>query len=232
MDALLRLTSLLGFAILIGVQHGFDVDHVAAISDIVASQKVKRKAIGQAILYGAGHALVVVVLGILAVAFGKYVPSSIDTFFGGVIGITLICLGVYVLAILFRKRSRVVLQSRWMLLYQAFVHLFNISRVQRVEKRKRYGSKVAFGIGMVHGVGAETPTQITALVTLAGIRSEAFGMFFLGFFVAGLFASNVAIALLARRGMNYSKKRKTVLRVLSFFTALFSIAVGVSFLFN
>lgn len=234
-----ELIGLLGFAFTAGIRHGFDIDHIAAISDIVASQKAKSKAIGQAILYGAGHAFVVILLGILAIAFGKYVPSSIDVIFGKIIGVTLIFLGLYVLVMLFRNGSGTLVQSRWMLAlrlvqrgYHGLLHAFHFSHTHTLQRKARYSNNVSFGIGMVHGVGAETPTQVAALATLAGIGSEGMGVIFLFLFVGGIFLSNVVVALFALGGVSASKRRKMVFMVLSLLTAVLSIIVGALFLFS
>lgn len=234
-----ELIGLLGLAFTAGIRHGFDIDHIAAISDIVASQKAKSKAIGQAMLYGIGHGLVVAMLGVIALLVGKQIPSSIDVIFGKIVGVTLIFLGLYVLVMLFRNGSGTLVQSRWMLAlrlvqrgYHGLLHAFHFSHTHTSQRKARYSNNLSFGIGMVHGVGAETPTQVAALATLAGIRSEGMGVIFLFLFVGGMFLSNVVVALFALGGVSASKRRKMVFMVLSLLTAALSIIVGTSFLFS
>ena len=57
------------FALLIsafgfGIRHGFDWDHIAAISDIATSEKNPKKAFSLSTAYAFGHAAVVVLLGV------------------------------------------------------------------------------------------------------------------------------------------------------------------------
>ena len=58
-----------------------------------------------------------------------------------------------------------------------------------------YGSRSAFGVGMIHGIGAETPTQVLIFLAAAGAGGKAVGLTLLGCFLVGLLGSNTRIAL-------------------------------------
>src|SRR5207248_1652198 len=53
-----------------------------------------------------------------------------------------------------------------------------------------YSRPAAFGVGMLHGIGGETPTQILIFVTAAGVGGRGTGVVLLGAFLIGLLASN------------------------------------------
>src|SRR6266480_2423376 len=57
-----------------------------------------------------------------------------------------------------------------------------------------YAPRTAFGIGMIHGVGAETPTQVLIFVTAAGAGGKATGFLLLVAFLVGLLSSNSVVA--------------------------------------
>ena len=76
----------------LGFRHGFDVDHVAAITDISGSQLFRFRAFILSTLYALGHALMVVALGLGIAWAGWDVPDA-----GRVVGLTLVVLGAYVL---------------------------------------------------------------------------------------------------------------------------------------
>src|SRR5262245_51302207 len=57
-----------------------------------------------------------------------------------------------------------------------------------------YARGTAFGIGMIHGIGAETPTQVLIFVTAAGAGGEGTGLLLLVAFLAGLVTSNSVVA--------------------------------------
>ena len=101
----------------LGVRHGIDWDHIAAIADITGSQDDRRRALWLGTLYVLGHAAVVFVLGLIAIAAGDLLPAGIDEVMGRVVGITLLILGVYVLVSLVRHGRDFRLRSRWMLLF-------------------------------------------------------------------------------------------------------------------
>jgi High-affinity nickel-transport protein len=57
-----------------------------------------------------------------------------------------------------------------------------------------YAPRTAFGIGMIHGIGAETPTQVLIFVTAAGEGGKESGLVLLGAFLVGLLAANSVVA--------------------------------------
>ncbi len=59
----LALELALASAALLGFRHGFDYDHVAAITDIASVEKSPRQAMKMGLLYAAGHAATVAALG-------------------------------------------------------------------------------------------------------------------------------------------------------------------------
>ena len=82
----------IGMALLstgLGLRHGIDWDHIAAISDVAGSQKNRRRSLGMGTLYALGHAGVVVVLGLLAIWFGTMLPDWVDGYMEIVVGVTL-----------------------------------------------------------------------------------------------------------------------------------------------
>ncbi len=105
----------IGVALLLGIRHGIDIDHIAAIADITSLQPTTRRALTLATLYAVGHAVVVFVLGIVAVIGGAFLPPGVDAVMQRIIGVTLIALGAYVAVGVARHGRDVRFQSRWML---------------------------------------------------------------------------------------------------------------------
>jgi len=103
-------------AFLFGFRHGFDWDHIAAITDITSSQDHTRTSLVLACLYALGHAAVVFVLGVIAIAAGDFIPESVDEVMGRIVGVTLIVLGIYVFYSLIRHGRDFRMRSRWMLI--------------------------------------------------------------------------------------------------------------------
>src|ERR671935_2447970 len=104
-------------ALWLGFQHGIDWDHIAAITDITSSQDDRRESLLFGTLYALGHALVILVLGALAILAGESLPKGINNVMTRVVGVTLLILGVYVFYSLIRHGRDFRLRSRWMLVF-------------------------------------------------------------------------------------------------------------------
>ena len=90
----------------------------------------------------------------------------------------------------------------------------------------QYGMLSAFLVGMLHGIGAETPTQVLIFLAAAGVGGKAAGVILLGCFVVGLLASNTAVALAGTFGFLRASRHFGVYASVSVLTATFSLAIG------
>lgn len=213
----------LGFGLIAGIRHGIDLDHIAAITDITGSQNKDSFALKLAALYAFGHGIVVIALGLIVLVIGQTLPDTLDAVFGKIVGITLIFLGIYVLFSIVRDGTSFKLKSRWMLIFDLLHHHPKI-------KEEKYSSASAFGVGMIHGIGAETPTQIGAFLVLLGVGGGVQAILFLLSFVLGIFTSNIVLAVLSIRGYKNARKNKNIYLAMGLITAIFSIALGIVFL--
>jgi high-affinity nickel-transport protein len=201
---------------------------------------------GQAVLlgtlYALGHALVVAVLGLGALLFGAILPDWIDPIMGRVVGATLVFLGVWVLYSLVqyaRNGTAFRLQSRWMLVFRSIRYgwrwlrakLHGHDHVEPVEMSS-YGRRTAFGVGMIHGVGAETGTQVLLIAAIGSASSAGLGVPMMFAFIAGLLISNTAIVILSATGFVASQARTQIYVVVGALAGIFSLLVGTLFLFQ
>lgn len=267
-----------------GLRHGFDVDHVAAITDITALQHDRRRALTLGTLYALGHALVVAVLGAAAVLAGARIPRGLDPALERVVGATLVALALYVAYSLIRYGSEARIQSRWVLLARGTRRVAGwLGRVlqHRQEivirhehahahdrshehhhppaadrERERgavavatkhrhthehvvtgapdllagYGARSSFAIGVIHGIGAETPTQLLLFLTAAGIATTGVGLAVVGVFVVGLLITNTALVVASTWGSVGGRDVPIVYVAFAIISAAFSGAVGVTYL--
>jgi high-affinity nickel-transport protein len=93
-----------------------------------------------------------------------------------------------------------------------------------------YGRPTAFGIGMLHGFGAETPTQVVIFVAAAGVGGTAAGIAMLMAFLVGLLSSNTLIAVAGTYGFLSATKSWPLYVAVSVVTAAASLFVGTLFL--
>ncbi len=268
MDTTTGLTlGLTATAFFLGLRHGIDWDHIVAISDIAATQESKRRGLLVGTLYVLGHAAVVIVLGVGAIALGATIPGWLDAAAGRIVGVTLVVLGVVVLISLILERGSFRARSRWMILFemsrrvlrrggtttththdhveiesghhdgderpidgdsivQAPVH----SHVHTHAGDGEYTNKAAVGIGAIHGVGAETPTQVVVFLAAASAGGVVAGLAVLFVFVLGLIVANSVITVGSVFGFAIASAHQSVQIGLGVFTATMSIGIGLLFL--
>jgi ABC-type nickel/cobalt efflux system permease component RcnA len=95
-----------------------------------------------------------------------------------------------------------------------------------------YGTRTAFVVGMVHGVGAETPTQLVIFLTAAGASGKAAGVAVLATFIVGLLVSNTMITLGTSYGFLRASQNWKIYVTVAVLTGVFSLVIGTLFLFG
>lgn len=291
---------LLATALLLGIRHGIDWDHLAAISDITSTTATadaaeeaharaddragsshihghggpvelqthaahpaagrgeedvtlsapsldrrrivaeQRRAIYLGTLYAVGHAVVVALLGLAALAFGALLPDWVDPIMGRVVGVTLLLLGTWVFYSLYgyaRHGRPFRLRSRWLLIFdgvrygwrrlQAWLH--GHEHADPIEMSS-YGARTAFGVGMIHGIGAETGSQVLIIAAIGGAAAHGLGVPMMIAFIAGLLVSNTLIVLVTGTGFVASRLRQRLYVAAGVLAGTFSIVVGLVFL--
>jgi len=193
-------------------------------------------------LYAFGHGAVVIALGLAAIAFGALLPDWLDPIMGRIVGFTLVVLGLWVMYSVYRYASageKFRLRSRWMLAFDGVRHGWRILQArlhghEHVEplEMSSYGAKTSFGVGMIHGIGAETGTQVLLIAAVGGASSAGLGVPMLFAFVIGLLISNFGIVLLSSVGFVSSQAREQVYVAIGAVAGLFSLFVGSVFLFG
>jgi high-affinity nickel-transport protein len=83
---------------------------------------------------------------------------------------------------------------------------------------------------MIHGVGAETGTQVLLIAAVGGAASAGLGIPMLFAFVLGLLISNFAIVVLTSVGFVASQTRERIYVVVGLVAGIFSLIIGTIFL--
>lgn len=88
-------TLLLGWLLGIaqGLRHAFEPDHLAAVSTMVAEQKSARASVSYATAWGAGHALVLTIVGGFLFCLRAEMPVRLGNVFEVFVGVMLVLLG-------------------------------------------------------------------------------------------------------------------------------------------
>jgi high-affinity nickel-transport protein len=157
-----------------------------------------------------------------------------------VVGLTLLALGLWVMYSIYRYAragETFRLRSRWMLVFdgvrygwrrfQARMH--GHEHVEPLEMSS-YGARTSFGVGMIHGIGAETGSQVLLIAAVGGASSAGLGVPMLVAFVVGLLISNFAIVLVSSVGFVSSQTRERVYVAFGAVAGVFSLVLGAIFL--
>jgi high-affinity nickel permease len=191
-------------------------------------------------LYALGHAFVVAVLGTLALSFGAVLPDWVDDVMGPVVGATLLFLGIWVFVSLYqywRHGHEFRLRSRWMLVFDSAryawrrfqARLHGHEHVDPMEMSS-YGVRTAFGVGMIHGIGAETGTQVLLIAAIGGASSQGLGFPMMVAFIVGLLISNSIVVFITATGFIASRFRERLYVVIGVIAGTFSLVIGATFL--
>jgi hypothetical protein len=201
-----------------------------------------RHAIVLGTLYALGHASVVAALGVAALVFGAILPDWVDPILTRVVGVTLVVLGVWVFISLYqyaRYGTEFRLRSRWMLVFDSARYswrriqakLHGHAHVEPLEMSS-YGARTAFGVGMIHGIGAETGTQVLIIAAVGEASGAGLGIPMLIAFIVGLLISNTIIVVVSATGFVASQTRQRAYLAFGVAAGLFSLVVGLLFLFE
>ncbi|OQP07088.1 High-affinity nickel-transporter [Geobacillus sp. 46C-IIa] len=216
-------------AIALGLRHGMDSDHVAAIADMVGSESERRQQLALGIMYAAGHGAIVFVMGLAALLIGVRLPGSSVAVIELLVGCTLVLLGGMMLFSLFWRGE---VKSRFQLIYELGRAVAGWVRVGREtgshHSLSRFGWAGAFMIGIIHGIGVESPTQLAILTHAAGKMHVSAAALQLGLFVAGLLVATIGTAIGLSWGFWKAKQRERLFHVLGAATGLYSIWLGMS----
>jgi high-affinity nickel-transport protein len=87
-------------------------------------------------------------------------------------------------------------------------------------------------IGIVHGLGAETPSQLMIFLLAANLGGIGKGFLGLTMFIAGLLVMNTMMTASAVGLFGFSSRLPRFQFVVTALTAIYSLAVGAFFLFG
>jgi hypothetical protein len=192
-------------------------------------------------MYALGHASVVAILGLAAYVFGVRLPEWVDPIMGAFVGVTLLILGAWLLLSTFRfarHGHELRLRSRWMLVLDGLRLARDRLRARMgapmpaAREARPYGAGTSYGVGMIHGIGAETATQILLITALGGVAGQQLGLPLMASFILGLLAGNTVIVGLSVTGFGATGTRRHTRLLVGTFAGVTSIVIGALFVFG
>jgi ABC-type nickel/cobalt efflux system permease component RcnA len=154
----------LAVAVLLGLRHATDPDHIAAVSTLVAGgrERATRRASELGLAWGLGHAVTLFAFGLPILLLDSYLPERVQQAAETAIAVVIVYLAVRLL-------------SRWRRgdyhshehAHGDAGHTHTHAKHDHRHPRSRLG---AFGIGLVHGMGGSAGVGI---LLVASVESTA-----------------------------------------------------------
>jgi ABC-type nickel/cobalt efflux system permease component RcnA len=166
-------------AIVLGLRHATDPDHLTAVSTLLAG--TRERASGAAarlgLSWGLGHAVSLFAFGLPIVLFKSYLPEPVQQGAETTVGVVIAALAVWLLVRWRRGLFHLHLHAHQAGLH-AHGHVHDGSDHPHRSSRARSPLQ-AFGIGLVHGVGGSAGVGVLLLASIhdRGIAVAALALF-------------------------------------------------------
>ena len=145
-------------AILLGLRHATDPDHLTAVSTLVAGHRAGSRGAGRlGLAWGLGHATTLFAFGLPIVLYRSYLPAAVQAAAETLIGVVIVALAIRLLL-------------RWRESRRGTTHVHAARSPMQ-----------AYGIGLVHGVGGSAGVGV---LLLASIPDHVEAVAALGLFAA------------------------------------------------
>jgi high-affinity nickel permease len=193
------LVFIVAVAVLLGLRHASDPDHLAAVTTLVTNGRGGATRLG--LTWGLGHASSLLVLGVPIVLWKSYLPASVERSAEVAIGLVIVALALWLLL-------------RWR--HGAFARDHAHLRVPPSRTPWQ-----AYGIGLIHGIGGSGGVGV---LLLAAIHSHVLALLALALFAA---CTAISMAVLST-GFGYVLGRPRMQRAFARIVPAFG-AFGVCF---
>lgn len=174
---------LIVIAVILGIKHSYDADHLLAVSNFLRKAKTRALALEISMSWAIGHMLAAALITIILFYSGGYLLKSISVHFEKIVGLMLIMLGLWsikgVLSIHSHKHS-----------HGNIVH----SHPHLHSKTEGHEHRHMFGIGIIHGLASNDELLMLFTVSL-GISTLGGILLSVGAFSVGVVIGMVAFAL-------------------------------------
>ena len=157
------LLAVLAVAVLLGLRHATDSDHLAAVTTLIAStERRARAAAALGLAWGAGHALALFTFGVPIVLYRTSLPAAVQRGAETAIGFLIAGLAVWLLVRWRRGAFHAHAHEHGR---RSHAHLHS----HRAEPHGHACSRTplgAFGVGLLHGVGGSAGVGILLVSTI------------------------------------------------------------------
>jgi high-affinity nickel permease len=152
-------------AIVLGLRHATDPDHLAAVTTLIAGsrERATRAAARLGFAWGLGHATSLFAFGVPIVLFKAYLPDQVEQGAETVVGLLIIALAIWLLVRWRRGLFHVHVHAHERL--HAHGHVHGGDGHPHATTRARTPLQ-AYGIGLIHGTGGSAGVGVLLLASI------------------------------------------------------------------
>ncbi|HKE81745.1 MAG TPA: hypothetical protein VKB54_20685 [Solirubrobacteraceae bacterium] len=156
-------------ALLLGLRHATDPDHLTAVSILVADDEDggTRRARRLGLSWGLGHATTLVAFGLPVVLFGAYLPEPLQHAAELAVGVVIVALAVRLL-VRWHRGYYHVHPHRHGAVEHAHPHVHEHAGHDHRHHALGRTPRAAFGIGLLHGTGGSAGVSLLIVGSVAG----------------------------------------------------------------
>lgn len=221
----LHFLTMLGLGFLLGVRHALDADHVAAVSTMLAQRPDLRRSGLIGLWWGCGHTLVLLAVGLAALALRISIPDHVARLLESVVGLMLVVLGAALAVTLYREQWHLHAHE-----HDGMRHVHLHSHRLGEDHAHRHGWRAPLLVGMVHGLAGSAALM---LVVLSAAHTLWEGMAYILLFglgsILGMAVLGVVISLPILYSVSWGRYGPVALRGLA---SVVSIGFGIVLLFR
>lgn len=183
----------------VGFRHAFEVDHLAAVSNIVTKRDSPLLAMKDGVFWGLGHSSSIMVVGIIMLTLRYAIPEKSFQLMEGAVGLMIIGLGIF-RYFQFRKQPHVHIHT-----HDGVAHTHTHTHDNKAHNHQH---KLSYGVGIIHGLAG---SGVLIAAAMAAMTTVATGLLFLIVFSVGCTAGMLVAAGVL--GLPFSKKLQSFKKI-------------------
>ena len=227
--------SVLGLGFVIGMQHAFEADHVAAVSTIASRRTGIRSISRHGLFWGLGHTLTLFAVAGSALLLKVTINDQLSSFLEMAVGMMLVALGLHLLYRLARDRVHFHIHdhSDGATHFHAHSHKGETSPHDKSSHDHQHHPSIpwrTFGIGLMHGLAGSA-----ALVVLASTTFDTplVGLFYVLLFGIGSIIGMILLSAVIAVPITYSARYMTITNgALQLVIGAFTLMIGLHVIYE
>ena len=218
----------LGIAMVLGLRHASDPDHLVAVTSLVAADRGDARAAARlGAWWGAGHAAMLILIGLPLIFFKSTLPGWLETGAEKAVGVVIVLLALRVILKWLRGDYRTTVHAHHevdetdIAHEQRFRHLRRGSGSTHQHIRVRTPQQ-AFAIGLLHGLAGTGAVVLLLIAALPGqLEASAALALFAPMTVLSMVGATSAFAWVLTRPLIEPLYRRVVIPALGVFALAF-----------